>query len=198
LSDLPLRLSAAAFGIPDRPRLASLVVSLGVGHQPAAGTDQSAAPTFAVSFSAYTTEGDRKDVAAASTTVTLAPEAAAAGEYEVLTRLELPAGRVRLRVAAVEERSGRLGTVLADVDVPDYAGRRLSASDLVVGVERGSATVQGELRAPFLPVVPTMRRDFASTAQAQGDAQALPGRGTPAAARPTSDRGRGRASSADH
>ncbi len=81
----------------------------------------------------------------------------------LLKRLSLKAGRYQLRVAAHDDASGAVGSVLYDLDVPDFNKPRLVMSGLVVTSAAGLAlrTVQADpdLRG-VLPGPPMAAREF--------------------------------------
>jgi hypothetical protein len=86
----------------------------------------------------------------------------------LLKRLSLKAGRYQLRVAAHDDASGAVGSVLYDLDVPDFNKPRLVMSGLVVTSAAGLAlpTVQADpdLRG-VLPGPPMAARKFARNDQ---------------------------------
>jgi VWFA-related protein len=89
-----------------------------------------------------------------------------AREYGVnmIAEFDLPAGRYQLRVAALEELSGRSGSVVGNLDVPRFRTSTLEMSSLVIGVatakfEFAASDGAGAL-ARLLPAPPTSRREF--------------------------------------
>ena len=58
-------------------------------------------------------------------------------------RLELPPGRYQLRVAAREAEQGRRGSVVYDLQVPDYGEEKLVMSGVLVTSRSGAADVDG-------------------------------------------------------
>ena len=62
--------------------------------------------------------------------LTLRPGAEAT--CEVLSRLEVPPGRYRLRVGATSAARNKSGSVFCDVDVPDFSKQPLSLSGVIV------------------------------------------------------------------
>lgn len=83
--------------------------------------------------------------------------------FRMLNRLELPPGRYQLRVAAQDEGGGNIGSVLYDLDVPDFAKTPFSMSGIVLTSLSGATAPTGrmdeELR-PLLPAPPVALRDF--------------------------------------
>ena len=79
--------------------------------------------------------------------------------YDLHAALPLRPGRYEIRLAV--ERGGRAGNVLANLDVPDLAARRLALSDLVLSRAADLPSKPGPL-FEVLPVVPTTVREFAT------------------------------------
>jgi VWFA-related protein len=81
----------------------------------------------------------------------------------ILRRLELPPGRYNLRIGAREAGSGAVGTVLLDLEVPDFGRAGLAMSGLAL--TSASASVVPTARADdlfkdVLPAAPTTLREF--------------------------------------
>ena len=87
----------------------------------------------------------RARCAAASTdtlTLNLRPETRTRVEqtgFRVLNRLDLPPGRYQLRVAAHDTAGGGVGSVLYDLDVPDFDKLPFGISGLVLTSASGAA-----------------------------------------------------------
>jgi len=84
----------------------------------------------------------------------------------LLKRLSLKAGRYQVRVAARDDGSGAVGSVLYDLDVPDFNKPRLAISGLVVTSAAGRAlpTVRTDAAlTDVLPDPPMAARKFART-----------------------------------
>ena len=108
------------------------------------------------------TRGSRTDVL----TIDLRPETLArvqATGFRLLNRVDLPPGRYQLRLAARDSRTGIAGSVVYDLEIPDYGKLPFSMSGLVVTSLSGAslATVRADeqLKAA-LPVPPTAERTF--------------------------------------
>lgn len=81
----------------------------------------------------------------------------------VLSSLELPPGRYQLRVSASEEGSGRTGSVLYDLEVPDFAKLPLSMSGVALTAQSApdAPTMGSEgLIAPLMPAPTIATREF--------------------------------------
>ncbi len=81
----------------------------------------------------------------------------------MLNRFDVPPGRYQLRVAAHDSDGGNVGSVLLDVDVPDFAKAPFSVSGLVLtsalAAQMPSAKVDEQLRG-VLPGPPAALRTF--------------------------------------
>jgi VWFA-related protein len=162
--DLPMQVSVAPFA--DGSRKPALAIALGV-TQPAnaaqrALSDVKAANTVDVLASVFDSEG--RSFGSRRLTVRPAPNANGAGDlqYEVLPRLPVAPGRYELRLA-VRTSDARTGSVYTFVDVPQFAREVLSLSGLVMGVTPSVASAPADAYADLLPIVPTARREFATT-----------------------------------
>ena len=89
----------------------------------------------------------------------------------VVSEMALPPGRYQLRAAAAEEGSNRSGSVLYDIEVPNFYGPGLSMSGVSLTSGSASATPTVRPKDPLpnvLPGPPTTTREFA-----RGDTLAL-------------------------
>ena len=81
----------------------------------------------------------------------------------ILRRLDVPAGRYSLRVGAREAGSGNTGSVLLDLDIPEFGKGPLSMSGLVLSSGAANATLTAradDQLKDVLPAAPTAVRDF--------------------------------------
>src|SRR5262245_822513 len=81
----------------------------------------------------------------------------------VLNRMDLPPGRYSMRVAAHDSAGGNVGSVLYDLDVPDYAKAPFGLSGLVLTSPTSAAmpTAKGDDQLkPVLPGPPVASRSF--------------------------------------
>jgi VWFA-related protein len=81
----------------------------------------------------------------------------------VLRRLELKSGRYQLRVGAREAGAGKTGSVVLDLDVPDFAKGPLTMSGLLLtarSAELVPTPRPDELLKGIVPGPPTVSRDF--------------------------------------
>jgi len=83
--------------------------------------------------------------------------------FRVHARLELAPGRYQIRAAGLLAATGALGSVHADLDVPDFTGAELAMSGLAVTSVVAGYTPTGRLderMRAVLPAPPTALRDF--------------------------------------
>ena len=81
----------------------------------------------------------------------------------ILRRLEVPPGRYQLRIGVRDAGSGAVGSVLHDLDVPDFSKAPLSMSGLLLTSASSShiptANQDAELKA-VMPAAPSAHREF--------------------------------------
>jgi hypothetical protein len=158
-----LALSATAAPLAgSRTDRATVAVTLAVREPVPAGAEapRVMVPTD-VRVSAYTTEGSHKATQRSTAAVQLRAGASGDSEYEVVSKIELPPGRFRLRIAAHNGLAGKTGSVTVDVIVPDFAGETASMSGVVIGASPGRPSAPRDVFAGVLPIVPTAQRQFA-------------------------------------
>ncbi|MBP7775990.1 MAG: VWA domain-containing protein [Acidobacteria bacterium] len=113
--------------------------------------------------------GDR-----ATLTLALKPDSVQrlrAGGFRILSSIDLPPGRYQLRVAALEGNTKRAGSVVYDLDVPDFSKEKLSMSDLALTSSTSGLVPTARPKDPLAKMLPgpmTTYRDFV-----QGDEIAL-------------------------
>jgi VWFA-related protein len=120
-----------------------------------------------VSVAAFDTKGKVFGPVNDTLTLSLRPETRTSVEQRgvrLLTRLTLPIGRYQLHVAARDRETGVVGSVVFDLDVPDFGRQPVSTSaPLVASRERASMlTARPDRRlASLLSAPPTAVRSFA-------------------------------------
>jgi hypothetical protein len=125
-----------------------------------------ASDKVAVSYLAVDAQGKVRGSSTHAVAMTLQPETrarVAATGLRLLNRVELPPGRYQVRFAAHDTGGGNVGTVVYDLDVPDFAKLPFSMSGLVVTA--ASALVQPTVRPDeplrqVLPGPPVAARSF--------------------------------------
>jgi len=115
--------------------------------------------------SAFTPEGTSRGSSRQTAHLSVRQGATGLFGYEVLTRLNLAPGRYELRLAMYSGSIEKLGSVFADVVVPDFVGAPLSLSGVLVNkVPSITSGPKGAL-ADLASVAPTSDRDFRTVDQ---------------------------------
>ena len=94
-----------------------------------------------------------------------------AGGFRILNSIDLPPGRYQLRVAARESNTKRAGSVVYDLDVPDFTKDKLALSGLALTSATSGLIPTARPKDPLAKMLPgpmTTWRDFV-----QGDEIAL-------------------------
>jgi VWFA-related protein len=159
----PMRVAMAPFVIPGK-KDPIVTVALGL-TQPAVTARTSY--FVDVQTNVYTTDGRPKLTGQRHTaTVVLVPTPdKSPARYDLLTQLSLPPGRYEVRFSAMNGTDSTLGSLYADVEVPDFSAP-LSVSGVVVEAIPSAATAPIGAFDKFLPVSPTSERTFAKNQQA--------------------------------
>jgi VWFA-related protein len=92
-----------------------------------------------------------------SLTLALAPDVRAQVErngIRILNRLDLPAGRYQVRVAARHSASGAIGALHYDLEVPDFTDSTVSLSGLLLSSTTGAAIMTARGDAQLMKVMP--------------------------------------------
>ena len=166
-SPLPVSgLTLHVFAAPFKGAAPNASVLLGVEFQ---GRDLKLTPndTLLLSYIAIDAKGDVKGGNTDSVTMTnLKPETKArieAGSLRMLNRLDLPPGRYQLRFATHDSAGGNVGSVMYDLDVPDFQKQVFSISGLVLtsasGAQQPTIRPDEQLRQ-VLPGPPVAIRSF--------------------------------------
>jgi hypothetical protein len=158
-TDLPMRIALAPFASREGPET---VVTLTIGLQRPAQTER-AVEDLSLIVRAFTPEGDPRGSDDQQVLLNIPP--ARRGEevsrYDVLAELPLKPGRYRIRASADSKTLGKIGSVYADVDVPDFTKEPLSMSGVAVSVTPGLPVAPAEAFNDVMPIVPTAVRTFA-------------------------------------
>jgi VWFA-related protein len=166
VTSLPLAATAAMFKGPDKN--ASVVVSLLIGGRDLplvekAGlfTNELEVALTATNVDGKVTGGDRNTLQ-----LSLKPDSVTrvrAGGFRLVTSLDLAPGRYQLRVAARESIARRAGSVLYDLEVPDFSKQPISISS--IALTSGSSALSPTARpkdplAKLLPAPISTFREF--------------------------------------
>ena len=116
LAGMPLKASVAPFAVAGQ-RLSTVTVVLGVRQPvPESAKNGRITETTELLTSAFTPEGDARGAQRHEAKVQIRAGADGDAAYEVLARIDLPAGRYQLRLAAHSSSAGKDGSVFVDVD----------------------------------------------------------------------------------
>jgi VWFA-related protein len=161
-ADVSMRVTAAPFAVAKGKRAAvAVVVGLRPGREPAddAGAGGAAAEADVdLLVNAYNMMGDLKGTERLHARLRPRPAVAGRDSYEVFSRLDLDPGRYHLRLAA--NIGGRTGSVLHDIDVPDFTDSALSLSGVALTATPAVPSAPKDRFLALIPVVPTARRQF--------------------------------------
>jgi VWFA-related protein len=119
-----------------------------------------------VTFTSVDTSGDIHAGARHSLSMTMRPETVnrlRERGFRVISKAELPPGRYQMRIAAAEEGNNLSGSVLYDLQVPDFYKPAFSMSGVSLTSQFAAATptvFPENPLADFLPAAPTTAREF--------------------------------------
>jgi VWFA-related protein len=120
-----------------------------------------------VSMMAVDTQGKIRGTRTNAVTLLFKPETKALVAdtgMRILDRMELPAGRYQMRVAAHDTGGGKVGSVLYNLEVPDFTKSDLSMSGIIVSSGSGAflpSLKTDDQTKQVLPGPPTAIRTFA-------------------------------------
>jgi VWFA-related protein len=171
---LPMAVGAAVFKGPEGKGavvLSTLIAArdLELVEQNGTFNNQLDVVITAADYGGKQVPGDR-----ATLTLALKPDSVPrlrAGGFRVLNAIDLPYGRYQLRVAAREANTKRAGSVVYDIDVPDFSKEKLAISGIALTSASSGLTPTARSRDPLAKMLPgpmTTFREFS-----QGDEIAL-------------------------
>jgi VWFA-related protein len=164
-SDLPLKASFVALPVVGE-RWPVVTVVLGVRQPiPDAPPGSRLKETTSLLIGAFNLLGEPRGTQQHDATVTVRTGIAGEAEYEVLGRIDLAPGRYRLRLAAHHQTTGKTGSVFGDIEVPDFNGAALSATQPLLSESPGRVSAPRDLIEPLLSIVPTAERTFVPSAR---------------------------------
>lgn len=169
LSNAAVPLSAFATALRGKDKTAQVLIAvsldptrLGLAIGPGDVTGQVEVAAVAISAAGKVAGGRQERFA-----LKLTPErwhGTAANGLHVVTSMPLPPGRYQLRIAGGNTASQAAGSVMYDLDVPDFTKKALMISAPVVMTATGQGTaVVSSVAASLLPAgtsVPTVDREF--------------------------------------
>ena len=166
-SPLPVSgLTMRVFAAPFKGSAPNASVLLGIEMR---GKDLKLSPNDTIQISYLAIDATGKTKGGNTDTVTLGNLKESTKEridstgLRVLNRLDLPPGRYSMRIAAHDSAGGNVGSVLYDLDVPDYAKTQFGISGLVLTSPTAAAmpTAKGDDQLkPVLPGPPVASRSF--------------------------------------
>lgn len=165
-SALPMALAAAVFKGGDRKGavvLSTLIAARDLALVEKDGTfnNNLEVVVTASDYGGKSFPGDR-----ATLTLALKPDSVQrlrAGGFRILSQIDLPPGRYQLRVAARETNTKRAGSVVYDLDVPDFSKEKLSISGLALTSATSGLVPTARPKDPLAKMLPgpmTTFRDF--------------------------------------
>jgi hypothetical protein len=150
-----LRMKASVASFRDQAPNASILIT---AEFAAADLRASAGSGLEVVYIAVDEQGKIRAAGADRLPADLRPEVRTTVErtgVRFLNRLRVPPGRYQVRVAARQTTSGGTGSIVYDVDVPEYDRQPLSMSGLVLTSGAGAATMTARPDAALRSVLPT-------------------------------------------
>ncbi len=164
---LPIKVFASPFKGPDGTASIAVAVEIDGGGLTLSEKDglysgRLQVATTAIGAGGTMIPGDRYDAA-----LTLKPDTyqrVSTAGFRVITSMELPPGRYQLRVAAGD--AARAGSVIYDLDVPDFAKAPLSMSGVALTAQSAAAAYTQAVKNPLRDLLPgpiTAAREFSSS-----------------------------------
>lgn len=163
---LPMRVAACVFALPGR-HVSSVAIVLGIRQPvPPGARIGRITDTIDLLVRAFTPDGQPRGSERGTARVVIRAGSGGDAEYEILSQIDLPAGRYRLRIAAHNTSSGKSGSAFVDVTVPDYSNLPFSASEITIAASPGLVSAPRNLLSSLIPIVPTTVRLFERTDRA--------------------------------
>ena len=166
ISGIPLNVFAAAYKGTAPNAVVVLAVEMDGNEFRFADTNGIFNDRIELTFTSVDASGDVHPGARHALTMTMRPETVALVRergFRVISSTELPPGRYQLRMAAAEEGGGLTGSVLYDLEVPDFYKPAFSMSGLSMTSMLAALTptvLPKDPLADFLPAPPTTAREF--------------------------------------
>ena len=166
IGGIPLALFAAAYKGTAPNASIALALEMEVDRFTFVETDGIFNDRIEVAFMPIDADGDVRGDTKHVLTLELKPDTFARARergLRVVSEVQLPPGRYQLRAVAAEEGGNRSGSVLYDLEVPDFYGSGLSMSGLSLTSALVSAMVTVRAEDPLadvLPGPPSTTREF--------------------------------------
>ncbi|MEQ1911885.1 MAG: VWA domain-containing protein, partial [Vicinamibacterales bacterium] len=163
---IPMRLFAGAIKGEAPNATVALSLELGVQGFSFAEANGTFNDRLEVRFTATNTLGKQIGSGAHTVNVALKPETFARVRtrgLRVLAQMDLPPGRYQVRMAAAESGAGKSGSVIADVEVPDFYKQPLAMSSLALTTTSAGETPTVKPNDPLAALLPgpvTATREF--------------------------------------
>jgi VWFA-related protein len=166
VSGIPIEVSAAAYKGTAPNAAVALVVQLRVDDFRFTEKNDTLVDALAVAFTPVDAAGKARGAERHVLEMAMKPDSVARARergFRVVSQIDVPPGRYQLRVAAAEQGAGRVGTVIYDLDVPDFYKPGLTMSGVTV-TSASTASIPTVLPktplADVLPAPPTTAREF--------------------------------------
>ncbi|MBI4265939.1 MAG: VWA domain-containing protein [Acidobacteria bacterium] len=163
---IPMNVFAAAYKGEAPNAAVALAIELAGGGFQFTDNDGTFVDRLEVSFTAVDTRGNTRGGDRHTLSMTMRPETVTRVRergFRVVSQIDLPPGRYQLRVGAAEEGAGRAGSVLYDIEVPDFYAPSFVMSGVSITSALAGATPTVRPKDPlsdFLPGPPTAARAF--------------------------------------
>jgi VWFA-related protein len=165
-SALPMALGAAVFKGPEGKGAVVLSTLVGARDLDLVEKNGTFTNTLEIVVTAADYGGKQHPGDRATLAMTFKPESVPrvrAGGFRVLNSLDLPPGRYQLRVAARESNTSRAGSVVIDLDVPDYTKEKLVVSGIALTSATAGLAPTARPKDPLAKMLPgpmTTHREF--------------------------------------
>lgn len=154
VSGLTMRLFAGA--LKGSKKNASVVVDLELlGHDLSVGSNSKIDVSFVATDRQQKVRSSRGDSLPLNLDQDSKARLERGGALRLINRIDLPPGRYRLRAAARDQQRQAVGSVLADVEVPDFFKEQLSMSGVMVTSRAGSNMVTAVADERLRTVLPS-------------------------------------------
>ena len=166
MTALPLALNAAVFKGPEGKGAVVLSTLVGGRDLPLVEKNGTFNNDLELVLSVADYGGKNYPGDRATLTLALKPDSVPrlrAGGFRILNAIDLPPGRYLLRAAAREGNSQKAGSVLYDLDVPDFSKEKLSISSVALTSAASAMVPTAKPKDPLAKMLPgplTTYRDF--------------------------------------